>query len=251
MRVEGTVGDLMDALRFVIPAAAKDEPRLYLNSVLLEMDHSGTHAVATDGFRLHFSKIASDKNNSLMRVLIKRQDAARLLKEFGSIVHRGASYAIDFASQCLTVKDVTVHNMDIGDFIYPDWRRVVPENTEQVFRVPNARLIPFMKMASSVKGSSGHILFETSDVDGELYLTGTVHPRKEKNGGVIVLDQRLNDVEVNRNYSVAFKYNYIYDVLKSYDERDQIAMHVTSDSHPVRFDAGDDHSFAVVMPKRA
>lgn len=248
MRVEGTVGDLMDALRFVIPAAAKDEPRLYLNSVLLEMDHSGTHAVATDGFRLHFSRIASDKNNSLMRVLIKRQDAARLLKEFGSIVHRGASYAIDFASQRLTVKDVTVHNMD---FIYPDWRRVVPENTEQVFRVPNARLIPFMKMASSVKGSSGHILFETSDVDSELYLTGTVHPRKEKNGGAIVLDQRLNDVEVNRNYSVAFKYNYIYDVLKSYDERDQIAMHVTSDSHPVRFDAGNDHSFAVVMPKRA
>jgi len=112
-------------------AMAHQDVRYYLNGLLLEVSQGELRAVATDGHRLAFCQIPASVNiDENQQVIVPRKSILELLKLLGE---EGGAVEVAIGPNHLRVSGEDVRfTSKLIDGRFPDYQRVIPQNTDKV-----------------------------------------------------------------------------------------------------------------------
>ena len=139
------------ALKAAALCASSEETRYYLKGVFVELSDCGLLAVATDGHRLLVARPeynAAGPNEPRFGIIIPLEVIARLklVKHafMGDLVCEAGAWRLEYDGLSIGFKPV--------DGTFPDWRRVVPKETNGETSQFNAAYLVAFAKASKIMG---------------------------------------------------------------------------------------------------
>lgn len=232
-------GAFLDVLEKVSFAMSSDETRYHLNGVYVEKQGSETVFVATDGHRLSLVKTPLRLPEISGGIIIPRKGVNELRKAVLAL--RGFEFSVGKKHAFVRSEKETIFIRLIdGDF--PNYRRVIPENTQIKVRVPREDLLGALKRVSLLSDEyskgvklyfcKGALLVNTANLD--------VGEAKEE----LPLDF---DGEA---FEVSFNARYLQDVL-SVVKDESVTLGFNDKSSPCVVSCDSHPGFcSVVMPMR-
>lgn len=224
---------LKKALSFTSPFISTEETRYYLNGVCLD----GDVAVATDGHRLGCHPAGDFR--AFDRPIIPR-------KSVGLLTSLPAAKTIEFSTSkpaaSFTFDGATLKTKLI-DGTFPDWRRVVPRNTDKasVLSVDPVSLSRTMSRITAIMGRGTAYITLAFDPYG-LVVTGA------RDG--VAIREYVPNVGVTGEAVIGFQANYVRDVLAVFRGAETVDFTIVDPGSPMVARGGSDDAFAVLMPTR-
>ncbi len=228
---------LKKALAFVSPFISTEETRYYLNGVCLD----GRVAVATDGHRLTCHPTGTDLPAFFERPIIPRKVVALMrglpaAKSVRIATDRPAMVA-DFDGARLVSKLI--------DGTFPDWRRVVPKDTDKnvTLTVDRLELSKAMKrIAATTPGGKPYVALAFDEQ--RLVVSGSRH-------GEVTAREYINNVGISGDGQVVgLQAKYLHDVLTSFREDETVRLAIVDGGSPIIVRGKDEDIFTVLMPAR-
>jgi len=229
---------LIDSTQF---SMAQQDVRYYLNGLMLEIQDKKIVSVATDGHRLSYCQMAIEtSSDQLLQIIIPRKGVQELSKLLSS-EHEKATVKIGVNHIAVNIDDVSFVSKLI-DGKFPDYRRVLPKNTE-------------IKLLAN-KEALSQALTRTSILSNEKYkgirfnlstnkLSIQAHnPEKEEAEEEMEIEYSGDDIEIG------FNVNYLLDALAAIsDVNVQISMADSSSSCLLQQPDNNNCKY-VIMPMR-
>jgi len=235
---------MRSSLSFVLPSAAVDDPRIYLNSVYMEGRGKGKlRMVATDGHKLSVIDDAIDAEAELPNAVIiprkSAQEMLRLLEEPGS-----AEIKLGFTEKhaFLSLEDVTFSTRLI-DSNYPNYEVVIPASYNHELAIRRSELIEAMNRVAVLHEERGQRV--GFDISQNKVIISSSYSEYGKSKQPVAAE--LTGMPIN----MGFPFNTFMDVLNSF-KQENITIKIVGDETPARIEAdGVSNYFGIVMPVKA
>ena len=208
---------LLQIIKRVVPAAAKDESRPILTGVAMDFGDKVLTAAAADGFRLAMDATPIDRD-CRVEVAEKQEPRsfivpARTLAELARIIKADDMVTVKVNHNTLLfVTDFVVLTTQIIDGKFPPYTAIIPKSSAVSVSVDRAELIKAVKAASVFARDAANItIFDVKPAEnmgevGTLVVSAHAAETGETEGRI---DARVTGYAV----SIAFNSRYILDVL--------------------------------------
>jgi DNA polymerase-3 subunit beta len=233
--------ELRELLRRTQFAMAQQDVRYYLNGLLLEIRPGRVRTVATDGHRLALAELARDTGvKKDMQVIIPRKavlELQRLLEDGDAEANLHLS-----ANQLQADLDGLKLISKLIEGRFPDYERVVPENSDKLVRGEVARVRSALARAAILsnekfRGVRLHLTEHTLRIQSQ-------NPEQEEAEEEVEVQYEGEPLEIG------FNVGYLLDALDAI-EGNEFVIHLRSaDASGLVCDAANDLHKYVVMPMR-
>jgi len=215
-----------DYINKVIIAVAQQEVRLNYAGIYFEFFEDEIHLAATDGYRLALLKIINDTGISGTSILVP----ARALSEVNKLIADGAALDICW--------DETMISFSTTDFVltshlmsaqFPNYKKVIPDNSELQIAVPRDLLLNTLERASLFVDPTEKYAITSLQVEGDLL---TVSGQAVDMG---FIKEKINlTVPVEKSCAANFNASYLLDPLRVVDQ-DMISLCLNGEEGPAIF----------------
>lgn len=150
------VVDLQRIIKNAKVASAKNDVRYYLNGLLLETDAKGVlRAIATDGHRMATSKCQYLAHAYNEHQIILSNDGVRYIEGLLKVcTSTNLKLHFNDSHLCADLPNGTMLKMQVIDGRFPDWRRVIPLNTQTDITVDRKGLLESAQAALPLTNSN-------------------------------------------------------------------------------------------------
>jgi len=234
---------LLEMIEKTIFAVSTDETRYILNGLYFEPEGSSTvRVVATDGHRLSLVERPMEGDFKLKKgVILPRKgllELRRLLEEAPD-----AECFLGFGDTSAVFKKAGLSMfMRLIDGQFPDYKEVIPKESEQSLKLPRAALLETLKRISLLSEEKSHAI--RVELSEGLLRISSQNPDLGEAHEDVVVDYAGKKVEVG------FNARYLLDVLGVIGT-DEVMLEVIDEQSPgVLRPTGDKSYTAVIMPMR-
>lgn len=234
---------LLDMIHKTAFAISTDETRYMLNGLYFEASDAGTvRTVSTDGHRLCLAERKMESDFKLKRgVTLPRKgllELRRLIEEAPD-----AECFLGFGDTSAVFKKSGLSMiMRLLDGQFPDYREVIPRQSEKSIKLPRIRLLETLKRISLLSEEKSHAI--RFDLSENQLRVSSQNPDLGEAQEDLPIDYAAPKVEV------AFNARYLIDVLSALGG-DEVLLEVADEQSPgVLRPAGDPSYTAVIMPMR-
>ena len=179
-------------------AMAQQDVRYYLNGLLLELSKDGLRAVATDGHRLALKDIAADiTSTDTQQLILPRKTVIELVKimntEEEQVVIQLTPNHIRF------ILNDTVLTSKLIDGKFPEYQRVIPENSESPL-IANRELLRQSLTRASILSNEKYRGVRIT-IDSNKLRAEAQNPEQEQAEEEISADYNGPEIEIGFNVS--------------------------------------------------
>jgi DNA polymerase-3 subunit beta len=234
----GKLKQLIERTQF---AMAHQDVRYYLNGLLLEMGGNQLRAVATDGHRLAYCQgTSSIKNDEIQSVIVPRKAIMELLKLLNE---EGDAVEITMGANHLRLTSGDIRfTTKLIDGRFPDYQRVIPQNTDKVV-IADREALRQAVLRTSILTNEKYRSIRLHFEPGVLKVTAH-NPEQEEAEEELNIDYQGDDLEIG------FNAIYVLDALQAV-AGDTAEIHLTdANSCCLIRGTGSDDCKYVVMPMR-
>ena len=229
---------LIDATQF---SMASQDVRYYLNGMLFESEGTGLRTVATDGHRLATSR--REVTQTALpdhQIILPRKGVLELVRLLDS---DDKPVRLQFGRNNLrAVLDGFIYTSKLVDGRFPDWRRVIPRNSDKTLIAGREDLRQAFARAAILSNEKFRGVRLTLN-DNLLRITAN-NPEQEEAEELLDVDYSAAEMEIGFNVS------YVLDVLNTL-KCDQIRFSLSDAvSSAIIEDADNQDTQYVVMPMR-
>ncbi|CAN8140593.1 DNA polymerase III subunit beta [Thiomicrorhabdus sp. 6S2-11] len=187
-------------------AMASQDVRFYLNGMLFDISNQTLRVVATDGHRLSTcsTELAIQGLPATQAILPRKgvMELSKLITDEDNLVQ------ISLAKNYLTVElDSTVFTCKLVDGRFPDYRRVIPQNNDQVVQTDREMLRSLLQRASIL--SNDKFKGIRLNLSQNLLAVSASNSEQDESHEDMAIDYSGAEMEIG------FNVNYILDVLSS------------------------------------
>ena len=221
-------------------AMAQQDVRFYLNGLLLETSPNSLISVGTDGHRLARSIASIDKSQvEESSFIVPRkaiQEAQRIIDEEGE-----AKVSFTDNQATFNLNSVTLITKLI-DGSFPDYNRVIPEETTTNILIKTNELRPALQRVSILANEKFKGV--RIDLNDDKLTVSSENPEQERAKETLIIDN------TNTSLSVGFNVSYLIDAINACDG-DLVNIGLNDEnSSALITDPTDPESKFVVMPMR-
>ena len=235
-----TQGDLRSLIEKTQFSMANQDVRYYLNGMLFEIDGNVLRSVATDGHRMAVSSTQFDANLAQTQLIVPRKGVLELVK------------LLDAPEQTVTLQIGSSNiRAEVNNFIFtsklvdgrfPDYRRVLPQNTNKTLQASCDELRQAFSRAAILSNEKFRGV-RVNLANNEMRITAN-NPEQEEAEEMLDVSFSGDPIEIGFNVS------YILDVLNTLRcENVRFSMSDANASALVE-NVEDDSAMYVVMPIR-
>jgi DNA polymerase III subunit beta len=232
--------DLRGLLKSAEFAMAQQDIRYYLNGMLLVIDKDGLQAVATDGHRLSWTKLAIEGGYSRQEVILPRKSVLELGKLLADV---DDPVTIDVLANQVRFRFASIELVSkVVDGKFPDYNRVIPTSHAKRIEFARAELLASLQRAAILSNEKfrGVRLVLGND---QLKIICTNSEQEEA-------EEELEVAYKGDALDIGFNITYLLDVLQNLAmDRVQLAFGDANSSALVTMPDRDDYKY-VVMPMR-
>ncbi len=235
-------GDLREALEQVIFAASNDESHPVLTGVLAEFEGEKLTLAAADGFRLAVRHLPlATPVGEPFNVIIPARALAELMRILGGREEPVNVATTPTHNQILFRLPDTVLNTQLIEGTFPDYRRIIPQNSTTRAVVGRAELLMACKRAAIVARETSNI------VKLEIVAEGLTISASSSETGQIT--SRLAAEVGGEPLTIAFNVRFLMDVLAAL-RTPQVSLEMTTATAPgvIRAVGMEEGFVYVVMP---
>jgi len=232
---------LVKAFSKTIFCMAQQDVRYYLNGLMMEVDNGHLQTVASDGHRLALSSNPIEGDSQpVSQVIIPRkaaQEVLRLIEKFeGAVDVKVAKNNINFSFD-----DVQL-NAKLIDGRFPDFKNVVPDESEHSFMVSKQLFKSALSRVSILSNEKYKGI--RLDLSPQLMTINANNPEQDEAEEEVLVDYEGN------NMSMGFNSSYLMDALNVI-ESDLVRISFTDTNSSCLLENPDDlTSRFVIMPMR-
>jgi len=221
-------------------AMAQQDIRYYLNGMLLVIDGDGLQAVATDGHRLSWTRLAVEGGYSRQEVILPRKTVLELGKLLGEVED---PVTIDILANQVRFRFANVELVSkVVDGKFPDYNRVIPTTHAKGIEVARSELLASLQRAAILSNEKFRGVRLVLGKD-QLRIICTNSEQEEA-------EEELEVAYRGDALDIGFNITYLLDVLQNLStERVQLAFGDANSSALVTMPDRDDYKY-VVMPMR-
>lgn len=240
--------ELLGGIKRVEFCAAGDESRPVLSGVLFEVEKNTLSLVATDGYRLGFSKLEVSGPAEKIRAVIPAKALSEIAKIISENLIEGKDEKVSIrVSDNLTQVNFKIANVEFTSRLiegeFPNWQKIIPSEFATKIKVGRGNLVKQVRIASIFARDAGNII--RFKIEGK---TITILSNASQLGSN---EARVDALEVSGNGGeIAFNYRYILEVLSVIDG-ENVNFEMIESLNPGRITAEkNDNFFHIVMPVR-
>ncbi|MDP5255688.1 MULTISPECIES: DNA polymerase III subunit beta [unclassified Vibrio] len=219
---------------------ANQDVRYYLNGMLFEVEDNILKSVATDGHRMAVSQTEIDGNFERQQIILPRKGVLELMK------------LLDAPDQTVTLQigqsnvraqvNHFVFTSKLVDGRFPDYRRVLPKNTNKTLLADGESLRQSLARAAILSNEKFRGV-RVNLADNQMRVTAN-NPEQEEAEEVIDVEYQGDPIEIGFNVS------YLLDILNSL-RCEQVRFSMTdSNASTLVENVADEQCMYVVMPIR-
>lgn len=239
-------GSLLEMAKKTAFSAAQDEGRPVLTGVLCEISKKTFSMVATDGYRLSFSRTNLDSLSPSLKLIIP----ARAIGEAGRIISENEGQEENLAvtvAENMTQVVFRIGSVELTSRLiegeFPNWQKIIPEKFLSKVKIAKEELLRTVKLASIFARDAGNIV--------KLNLSGgnlTISASTNQVGS--------NEVEVpvvmeGKGGEIAFNFRYLLEVLGVISEENVIfEMSESLTPGKISIPGKSNEFFHIIMPVR-
>lgn len=231
------------AITEISGAAAVNDLKPELNSILFDVQHNSFKAAATDGFRLAEKNFPHNTFGVTTSEPIRALVPLKTIQEVARAFPEGEQLTISFDEHqvLFSAKDIMVISR-LVDGTYPDYTAIIPKQTTTEIVVDREQFVGAVKLVSNFSGRGSDVsLRMTSDekqlaifAANQLVGENVYHIPVKKKGGEIK--------------EVVFNWRYLLDAIRALPG-ETISLALNGEAKPVLFKSTtDDSVFYIVMP---
>lgn len=232
------------ALSQVISAAAPQDFKPELNSVLISVSDSVVKCVATDGFRLAEKTINHNAFATSIQGELKALIPLKTVQEALRIFPNNEQITLSFdENQVLfSSKDTTLISRLI-DGAYPDYTAIIPRSTMNELVVEKEEFASAVKLVSSFSGKTSDIALSLADEEKAIEISASNQLVGENRYRVALKKKKTEDFN-----KVVFNWKYLLDAIRVMPEGG-VSLGFNGEGKPaVLRGVSDDSLFYIVMP---
>lgn len=232
-------GDFTSYLVKVKHCISSEETRYYLNGIHWEMGEKGSFFVATDGHKLAAYRNADEVKPAASMIIPRK-----LVRFLISHLSKSAITVSNMAYSCPAVKIETDDGITIRaktiDGTFPDWRRVIPEETQYTFNLNKTEVLSSIAQVSAISSEKTRpIKFIKNDEKISVSCVSA------DNGDGKV---HLQSVWPTGHEGFAANRDYFSAMIAGCNESFKISQN--GNMYPLVIDDGDDRMTRILMPMR-
>ncbi len=251
--------DFFEGILKVAFCAAQDESRPILTGVLCEIVKNKLKLVATDGYRLGFCEVDTEKNESAISTtfIIPAKallEVAKIIsEEAGDSDKKENNDGVSFiVSQNLTQAVFMIGKVEFTSRLiegeFPNWQKIIPASFITKGQVSKTEFTRAIKMASIFARESGNIIklnLEGGQKGGASLTVNAITAQVGSASGKI--DVKLD----GKGGEIAFNFRYLLDVLTVLPD-EEIFFEMNESLNPGKITGSSDgsKSFHIIMPVR-
>jgi len=234
-------GDLKDLIRRTQFAVAQQDVRYYLNGLMLELRAGTLRAVATDGHRL---ALAERPNASVVskdvQVIVPRKAVVELERQLEA---GDTAVTICISENQIEVDTGTIKLMSkLIDGRFPDYQRVIPENSDKKLTANRERLRAALARAAVL--SNEKFRGVRLQLEAALLRIETQNPEQEE------AHEEIEVAYEGEALEIGFNVNYLLDALDAIDGDDVVFELRGPDASGLIYGPNKTENKYVVMPMR-
>lgn len=232
------------AVSQISSAAALNDFKPELNSILVHISNGSLKFAATDGFRLAEKTLPQNAYGTTIHDELKALIPLKTISEALRIFPDGLQLTIAFdASQALFKSKDTVLVSRLIDGNYPDYEAIVPKKLTTELSVERDELINAIKLVSNFSGRTNDVVLKIGEEAKAIELFASSQLVGENAYQVAVKKKKLEGIS-----KVIFNWRYLLDAVRAMPET-TIILGFTGESRPAFIrGASDDSVFYIVMP---
>ncbi|KDM92036.1 DNA polymerase III subunit beta [Photobacterium galatheae] len=234
---QGQVRQLIDSTQF---SMAHQDVRYYLNGMLLETDGKQLRSVATDGHRMAVCTVDTEGELPSKQIILPRKGVMELVRLLDS---PDAEVVLQIGESNLrAVVNNFIFTSKLVDGRFPDYRRVLPQNSNKILQAGCDELRQAFSRAAILSNEKFRGV-RVNLADNEMRITAN-NPEQEEAEEVLDVNYQGGELEIGFNVS------YILDVLNTLKcDQVRISMSDATASTLIE-DVADSDALYVVMPIR-
>jgi DNA polymerase-3 subunit beta len=234
------VDDFKNGMSAVKIAASNDTTRPSFTGVYFDSDEENLYAVATDGYRLAKKKLISGIESEV-RAIVPASTITEVLSSISEDVEE-VEILFDENQVCFRFGEVEVTSKYI-DGSYPDYRKLIPEDTEVSLELDIAEVLRVTKLAALfAREVGGSIVLETSSEKSALLVSSVANEFGENASEI--------EIPVEKDMKVVLNSRYLLDALNSLTST-KVKLGISGSLQPIKIENSDDDSYVhIVMPLR-
>ena len=232
-----------NSLSQVISAAAANDFKPELHSVLLSLFGGSLKLVATDGFRLAEKTFPQNTyaahSEGDIKALIPLKTAQEVMRTFPDTDQLEIS--VDGSQVLFKSKDISVISRLI-DGNYPDYEVILPKKTTTELYVDKEEFLSAIKLVSSFSGKNSDVTLRVSSEKDSIELFAANQLLGENAYQVALKKKKLEGIS-----KVVFNWRFLSDAVKSMTDGG-VMLGLTAENKPVIIRCADTSLFYIVMP---
>ncbi|KMV29319.1 DNA polymerase III subunit beta [Photobacterium swingsii] len=234
---QGQMRQLIDSTQF---SMAHQDVRYYLNGMLFETDGQHLRSVATDGHRMAVCAINIEQELPSKQIIVPRKGVLELVRLLDT-PDAQVTIQIGNANLRATVNNF-VFTSKLVDGRFPDYRRVMPQNTTKTLEASCDELRKAFSRAAILSNEKFRGV-RVNFVGNEMRITAN-NPEQEEAEEFLDVSYEGDDLEIGFNVS------YVLDVLNTL-KCEQVRMSLSdANASALIEDCANDEAMYVVMPIR-
>jgi DNA polymerase-3 subunit beta len=235
-----TQADLRGLIERTQFSMANQDVRYYLNGMLFDIEEDALRAVATDGHRMAVARVRLESALAAQQIIVPRKGIQELVKLLESPEQ---SVMLQIGSANIRVEvNQFIFTSKLIDGRFPDYRRVLPQQTNKTLIAPCDVLRQAFSRAAILSNEKFRGV-RLSIADNEMRITAN-NPEQEEAEELLDVDYEGSPIEIGFNVS------YILDVLNTV-KSDNIRLSMSDANASALIEhTEDDNAMYVVMPIR-
>ncbi|GHA61942.1 DNA polymerase III subunit beta [Photobacterium aphoticum] len=234
---QGRMRQLIDSTQF---SMAHQDVRYYLNGMLFETDGQQLRSVATDGHRMAVCAISLDDTMPAKQIIVPRKGVMELMRLLDSPEDE-VQIQIGHSNIRAQVNNY-IFTSKLVDGRFPDYRRVLPQNSTKVVEASCDELRKAFSRAAILSNEKFRGV-RVNLTDGEMRITAN-NPEQEEAEEFLDVNYQGAPLEIGFNVS------YVLDVLNTL-KCDQVRWSLTdANASALLEDSANGDAMYVVMPIR-
>jgi DNA polymerase-3 subunit beta len=232
------------AMAHILGAAATNDLKPELNSVLLDFQSGALKCVATDGFRLAEKTFAQNAFGSTANDPIKALIPLKTVQEVVRVFPDDEQLNIAFDEHQVVFKTKNINLISrLIDGNYPDYSAIIPKQITNELTFDRNELANAIKLVSNFSGKTSDVRLRVSKNDTALEVFASSQLVGENAYQVAIKKKKGEKIG-----EIIFNWRYLLDGIRSLPSSG-VVLGINSETKPVMIKPADDDSvFYIVMP---
>ena len=230
--------EFKESVSSVKVAVSNDTTRPAFTGVYFNTNESNLYAVGCDGYRLAVKKLVAGISSEIKAIV----PIGAINEVLSSISEETEEVEIlfDESQVCFKLGEIEITSKYI-DSSFPDYRVLIPENTNVEFMVSKAEILRVTKLAALfAREVGGSIILETDASKGVLLVSSVANEFGENTSEI--------EIDVEKSEKVIVNSRYILDTLNSLSD-EKIKIGFSGGVMPVKFTNSENSDCVhIVMP---